>query len=63
MENNLAYMARRKLKWATVSYCIQGSVVLSKGIDGSVENVGNLADFRQGMSTPINQAQCSTSVF
>jgi len=37
--------------------------VLSEGSKGSDRNVGNLVDFRQGISVALNQAQCSASAF
>ena len=37
--------------------------MLSEGLKGSVRNVNNVVDFRQGMLVALNQAQCSASPF
>jgi hypothetical protein len=63
VKDNLAFMARGQLGWTTGSYFIQGSIALSEGSKGSVRNIGDLVDFRQGMSAAFNQAQGSASAF
>jgi hypothetical protein len=63
VKDNLTFMARGQLGWTAGSYFIQGSVALSEGSKGSVRNVGDLVDFRQGMSAAFNQAQRSASAF
>jgi hypothetical protein len=63
VKDNLTFMARGQLGWTARSYFIQGSVALSERSKGSVRNVGDLVDFRQGMSAAFNQAQRSASAF
>ena len=52
-----------QLGWTAGSYFIQGSVALSERSKGSVRNVGDMVDFRQGMSAAFNQTQRSASTF
>jgi hypothetical protein len=49
VKDNLTFMARGQLGWTARSYYIQGSVALSERSKGSVRNVSDLVDFRQGM--------------
>jgi hypothetical protein len=54
VEDNLTFMARGQLGWTTRSYFTQGGIALSEGVEGPVGNVGDLADFMQGMSAAFN---------
>jgi len=63
VEDNLAFMARGQLGWTTGSYFTEGVVALSQLLKGLVGNVGDVADFKQGMSAPLDQPQGSASAF
>jgi hypothetical protein len=63
MEDNLAFMAIRQLRWTTGTYFVQGGIALFEIPKGAFRNVGDVGDFREGMSAALDQAQGSASSF
>ena len=61
MEDNLAFITNGQLGRTTGSYFIEGGVALFEISKCSFRNVGDLVDFRQGMSAALDEPQGSTS--
>jgi hypothetical protein len=61
VEDNLTFITNRQLGWMTRSHFIEGCVALFEISNCSFGNVGDLRDFRAGMSATLDQPQDSAS--
>jgi hypothetical protein len=63
VEDNLAFMAVRQLGRTAGTYFVERGIALFEISNGSFRNVGDVGNFREGMSATLDQPQDSTSTF
>jgi hypothetical protein len=63
MKDNLAFIMNRQSGWTTRSYFVEWCIAFLEISKGTKRNIGDMVDFREGVSGALDQAQCSTSAF
>ena len=61
MKDNLAFISNRQPVWTTRSWFVKWCITLLEISKGSFRNVGDVGNFREGMSATLDQPQGSAS--